>query len=1012
MHRRLPHLLLAIAGLLWLSPAVRADLSEGLVGHWALDESAGDSAFDSSGQGNDGTLYGAGLAWMPGKGMVGGALSFDGNAHTECVEIPMSQMSVSAGTVALWARIGMDPQVPDTRYVFGHTTIPAYSDRIQLYMDGSNTELDVGLGDSHVQHLSVATLTPGFWYHLALTWQDGSYSVYVNGDQLADGVYTGLTALNSVAHIGNNGYTTPSQIFNGLIDDVRLYSRALMGEEVKRLAARPKAHAPQPSDEALVNETRTALIWTPSDYAVSHNLYLSTNLEDVVSRSACSFRGNLQSHYSMAGLSGYAYPGGLTAGTTYYWRVDEVNEAEPNSPWAGNIWTFSTPPALAYDPTPSDNAKFIDSNVELTWKPGLQAMLHYVHFGDSFESISDAEGGIPAADPEFTPGMLEANKTYYWRVDEFDGYDTRRGAVWTFTVTPVGGGLRADYFSGTSFETLRLRRVDPEIDFDWGSSAPDEWLPSDGFSVRWAGELEAAFTETYTFFATTDDGVRLWIDGWPVIDYWLDQSSTERKGTIDLVSGKHSILMEYYENTGSAVAQLRWASRSTPKQIIPQGALSLPVKAGSPEPHNGATDVSQQLVLRWLAGEAAVSHDVYLGTDTDAVSDATPTSPLYMGRTPIGSERIETGELAWDTTYYWRVDEVNELNGESPWQGNLWSFTTADFLTIDDMEDYNNYAPYRIFETWVDGWGDPSNGSLIGHPVRAPVRRNPMADWIVIEDTHEPLISSEMFAAAQSKRHIRHTDKSQSRGCLRSKYLFSGKIKCGHCGYSYHGATKKKKGWKKEGYVCGGFKLRGKHTCKENFLPSEVIEPAVFEALDAEVRTLEISGAVDRAGRDLGNAPALAQRKKDDLRRRLCEVETRLEELLDCITPENRDLISEKMVALRSERDKLKADLEDSAAIEARAVTSTKLAGRLVRLATEMRELWNVATLAEKKEFVACMVESISIHPRRRTASIWLSPKYLEMKRLAAPEGAASFLLDGRGDWIRTSDLLNPIQAL
>ncbi len=364
---------------------------------------------------------------------------------------------------------------------------------------------------------------------------------------------------------------------------------------------------------------------------------------------------------------------------------------------------------------------------------------------------------------------------------------------------------------------------------------------------------------------------------------------------------------------------------------------------------------------------------------------------------------------------------VNRLNKElkegkgilsatgRPWSiGSIQGILTNEHYAGNTV--FNKRSMGKFFKLVADGQSVKTE-KLPKRMDRA-VRRNPKADWIVIEDTHEPLISSELFAAAQSKRHVRRTDKSQSRGCLRSKYLFSGKIKCGHCGYSYHGATKKKKGWKKEGYVCGGFKLRGKHTCKENFLPSEVIEPAVFKALDAEVKTLEVSGAVDRAGRDLGNAPAIAQRKKDDLRRRLCEVETRLEELLDCITPENRDLISEKMVALRSERDKLKADLEDSAAIEARAVTSTKLAGRLVRLATEMRELWNVATLAEKKEFVACMVESISIHPRRKTASIWLSPKYLEMKRLAAPEGAASFLIDGRGDWIRTSDLLLPKQAL
>ena len=67
---------------------------------------------------------------------------------------------------------------------------------------------------------------------------------------------------------------------------------------------------------------------------------------------------------------------------------------------------------------------------------------------------------------------------------------------------------------------------------------------------------------------------------------------------------------------------------------------------------------------------------------------ATSSSPLYMGNRPIGNEKFQTDELAWDTTYHWRVDEVNDLNPDSPWRGNLWSFTTADFLIVDDMEEH------------------------------------------------------------------------------------------------------------------------------------------------------------------------------------------------------------------------------------------------------------------------------------------------------------------------------------
>jgi len=76
--------------------------------------------------------------------------------------------------------------------------------------------------------------------------------------------------------------------------------------------------------------------------------------------------------------------------------------------------------------------------------------------------------------------------------------------------------------------------------------------------------------------------------------------------------------------------------------------------------------------------------------------------------------------LEWDTTYYWRIDEVNNANPDSPWIGPVWSFTTANFLIVDDFESYNDLDPAdpesnRIFNAWLDGYGIPTNGSLVGY---------------------------------------------------------------------------------------------------------------------------------------------------------------------------------------------------------------------------------------------------------------------------------------------------------
>jgi hypothetical protein len=122
-------------------------------------------------------------------------------------------------------------------------------------------------------------------------------------------------------------------------------------------------------------------------------------------------------------------------------------------------------------------------------------------------------------------------------------------------------------------------------------------------------------------------------------------------------------------------------------------------------------DVTQTPVLTWTPGLGS-SHEIYFGTD--------PTSLELKGSGNLGSESYEPGKLEWNTTYYWRIDEVNNSNADSPWTGPLWSFTTANFLIIDDMESYNDLdegepGSNRIYLAWVDGYDDPTNGSQVGN---------------------------------------------------------------------------------------------------------------------------------------------------------------------------------------------------------------------------------------------------------------------------------------------------------
>jgi hypothetical protein len=491
--------------------------------------------------------------------------------------------------------------------------------------------------------------------------------------------------------------------------------------------SRGRAVNPSPDEGDIVEDTWVNLTWFPGDFAVSHDVYLGENFDDVNDGLGDTFRGNQPSTSFIVGFPGFPYPDGLVPGTTYYWRIDEVNDTEPNSPWKGPVWSFTVPPKIAYHPAPPDGAKFVDPNVILSWAPGFGSKLHTIYFGDNFDDVNNAVVGLPRAETTYTPGTLELEKTYYWRVDEFSGAATYKGDVWSFTITKAGGGLKAEYFNNTSLSGEPvLTRLEPEINFNWGNAdepgrnSPDASINVDNFSARWSGELEVDLTDTYIFQITANNGFRLWLDGQPIIDFWNNGTTNNRLSEpIELVGGDtHSIRMEYFEGEDTAIAQLFWESSRREQQIIPSGALQPPLKAGSPSPSGGAVDVTQIQVLSWSPGDNTASHQMYFGTDEEAVKNANTDSPEYKGTRNLGSESYDAGQLEWGTTYYWRVDEVKD--DSTIQKGNIWSFTTANFLVVDDFESYNDLDPAeadsnRIFNAWIDGYDDPANGSLVGY---------------------------------------------------------------------------------------------------------------------------------------------------------------------------------------------------------------------------------------------------------------------------------------------------------
>jgi hypothetical protein len=195
--------------------------------------------------------------------------------------------------------------------------------------------------------------------------------------------------------------------------------------------------APSPADGAQYEATWANLSWRPGSFAVSHDMYFGTSFDDVNNGAEGVFVGNLATTSQVVGIFGFPVPEGLAPGTTYYWRVDERNDADPNSPWKGDVWSFWIPPMSAYEPSPFDGAEFVFADTELSWTMGMNAILNYVYFGDNFDDVNNATAGELATSTTFAPGTLELGKTYYWRVDESNPPNpTIKGDVWSFTTLP------------------------------------------------------------------------------------------------------------------------------------------------------------------------------------------------------------------------------------------------------------------------------------------------------------------------------------------------------------------------------------------------------------------------------------------------------------------------------------------------------------------------------------------------------------------------------------------------
>ena len=401
---------------------------------------------------------------------------------------------------------------------------------------------------------------------------------------------------------------------------------------------------------------------------------------------------------------------------------------------------------IALDPNPANGQKDVPRDAVLTWTPGELANTHDVYFGTVFNDVSDAGRtnplGVLASQDQgsniYKPGRLELEQTYYWRVDEVNAPPDStifKGEVWSFTTEPVGYAIENITATASSSEanqgpenTVNDSGLD-ESGLLHDKAAESMWLSSStGPQPTW---IEFEFDRVYRLH-----------------EMWVWNSNENLEALIGL--GCRDVTIEYSDNgtdyttlgtthefarapaasgyahnttvdlTGVAAKFIRLTVNSNWGGLFPQYGLSevrffsIPVQAREPNPNSGATDLEIDVVLGFRTGREAAKHDVYISSDEQAVIDGN------VPVTTVTENSYAPPAIDLGTTYYWRVDEVNDVETPATWQGDIWNFSTQEFLVVDDFEDYNELEPFTVYNTWTDGYLDTTNGSTIGYILGNP----------------------------------------------------------------------------------------------------------------------------------------------------------------------------------------------------------------------------------------------------------------------------------------------------
>jgi len=405
--------------------------------------------------------------------------------------------------------------------------------------------------------------------------------------------------------------------------------------------------------------------------------------------------------------------------------------------------TRSASPVTAKKPSPVDTGADVPRDIVLSWTPGEYPMMtHNVYFSTNFDDVNDGVALVsPGQDANsYDPGRLEFDQRYFWRIDEVNATDGTiyTGDLWSFSVEPFARPIPGQAISATASSNSPDQGPEKTVDRSGldandlhSTQTTDMWISQPGepnsawiqyeFNVPYKLHQMLVWNYNGQFLLAgtgmKDVAIEYSTDG---VNWILNNSVSvfnKAPGTDDYAS---DITVDFDNAVAKFVkitATSNWIGFVAEYGLSEVQFLYIPLSARIPVPDDGATEVAIDVSLNWKAGREAAEHKVYLSADSQSVENSTAPAETVL-ETSYGPLSLDLGQ-----TYYWRVDEVNNANAVPVWEGSTWSFTTKEYLVVEDFESYNDIEQgdesNLVYATWSDGGygetNDPTNGSTIGY---------------------------------------------------------------------------------------------------------------------------------------------------------------------------------------------------------------------------------------------------------------------------------------------------------